>query len=124
MNDSLQTVVWAQQRKILYVIGCAGIKKPRTMPGLLSFWKLTGSVFRDDWRLSHVEQVVDAKFEHVLVRMKGGGTVRVAAAVFTGGERKLLGAKPQVIIFGFNGPVVRKSVLDTETEQQAIQGRA
>jgi hypothetical protein len=94
------------------------------MPGLLSFWKLTGSVFRDERRLSHVEQVVDAKFEHVLVRMMALGTVSVAVAAFTGRERKLLGAKPQVIVFGLDGPVVRKSVLDTETEQEAIQGRA
>src|SRR5882724_3840537 len=61
------------------------------------------SVVRDEWRLTHVEQVVDADFEDLLVRTVGlaavGEAIRAGSKIITSDEGKFLRTEPQVIVF-------------------------
>src|SRR5450759_2611107 len=84
------------------------------------------SVFRDERRSRHVEQVVGADFEDLLVRMNGSGTVGEAGGGTTktmraASEGKFLRTVLQIIVFEFDGPVVGDRMFNANTEEKTIQ---
>ena len=94
------------------------------MPGLLSFWNLTGSVLRDQRCLTYVEQVVDAHLEELLIRMKGSSSTGVARKLvvisIAASDGKFLRAEPQVVVFEFEGPILGEGMFNTNTEKKTV----
>ena len=82
------------------------------------------SVFCDERRSGHVEQVVGADFEDLLIRMNGCGTGGKAGGnsiIIAGSEGKFLRTVLQIIVFEFDGPVVGDCMFNTNTEEKTIQ---
>src|SRR3954447_25133457 len=79
------------------------------------------SVFRDQRCLTHVEQVVYADLEEMLVRMIGERTVGIAATIIAVSLGKCLRTVPDKIVFHLDGPILGEGMFNTKTEQKTIQ---
>ena len=78
------------------------------------------SVSRDDWR-SHIEQVIQADFEDVLIGThilsnRSGRRSRAGCC-----KADVLGIEAQIVVFKLRSPIVGEGIFQPEADKETVQ---